>query len=71
MNNLKLKFEVQNAVRSWLGYFMQENKVPASMVVDALNASLLELKDAAYVEMLAEVEAEFQKTQTKNEKEEE
>lgn len=71
MNNLKLKFEVQGAIRSWLSYFMQENKISASIMIDALTASLLELKDIAYAEMLTEIESELQKTKIENEKEEE
>lgn len=63
--DLKFKFEVQNAVRSWLGYFMQENKVPATIMVDALSSSLLELKDMAYSELLSEIEEAAKKQEQK------
>lgn len=56
--NLKTKFEVQNAVRSWLGFFMSENNISASVMVDVITSALLELKDAAYFEMIQEMEAQ-------------
>lgn len=62
MTELKLRFEVQRAVRTWIAFFMQENNVSASVMTDALSASLLELKDLAYAEMLSEMEAKTNKT---------
>ena len=50
--DLKLRLEVQNSVRNWIGYFMSENNIPASTMVDAINSSLVELKDLAYYELL-------------------
>jgi hypothetical protein len=35
---------------------MEENKIPAYLMVDALNSTLLELKDVAYLDMIREME---------------
>lgn len=55
MNEFEIRYRVQTTVESWVNGFMLENQLPASMMVDALNAVLVTLKDQATREFINSV----------------
>lgn len=57
MNEFETRYRVQLAVKSWLDTFMNQNGLPASMMVDAINSVLVQLKDKATQEFIASVSA--------------
>lgn len=57
MNEFEIRYRVQTTVESWVNGFMLENQLPASMMVDALNAVLVTLKDQATREFINSVSA--------------
>lgn len=72
MNEFEIRYRVQTTVESWVNGFMMENQLPASMMVDALNAVLVTLKDQATREFINSVSAvpEQNSEQEDSEKEE-
>lgn len=72
MNEFEIRYRVQTTVESWVNGFMLENQLPASMMVDALNAVLVTLKDQATREFINSVSAvpEQSSEQEDSEKEE-
>lgn len=57
MNEFETRYRVQTTVEGWLNTFMNQNGLPASMMVDALNSVLVQLKDKATQEFIASVSA--------------
>lgn len=57
MNEFEIRYRVQTAVNSWINGFIAENQLPASIMIDALNAALVTLKDKATQEFIASVSA--------------
>lgn len=57
MNEFETRYRVQLAVENWLDTFMNQNGLPASMMVDAVNSVLVQLKDKATQEFIASVSA--------------
>nr|DAF55206.1 MAG TPA: hypothetical protein [Siphoviridae sp. ctZHD14] len=57
MNEFETRYRVQLAVENWLNTFMNQNGLPASMMVDAVNSVLVQLKDKATQEFIASVSA--------------
>lgn len=55
MNEFETRYRVQLAVENWLNTFMNQNGLPASMMVDAVNSVLVQLKDKATQEFIASV----------------
>ena len=55
---LTKRLEVQTTVKSWIGYFMEQNQISAAEMIDTLNATMVELKDLMYLEMLSENQEE-------------
>lgn len=55
---LRKRLEVQTTVKSWVGYFMEQNQISAAEMIDTLNATMVELKDLMYLEMLSENQEE-------------
>ena len=47
------RLEVYSAIDQYLGSFMVQNQVPASMMEDALNKCMLNLKDRVVQEFIA------------------
>lgn len=52
--NLQTQYEVKGATQQWVASLMQQHNIPASVMVDALNSVLLNLKDAVIQEMFEE-----------------
>ena len=52
--NLQTQYEVKGATQQWVASLMQQHNIPASIMVDALNSVLLNLKDAVIQEMFEE-----------------
>ena len=52
--NLQSQYEVKGATQKWVASLMQQHNIPASIMVDALNSVLLNLKDAVIQEMFEE-----------------
>lgn len=68
--NLQTQYEVKGATQNWVASFMQQYNIPASIMVDALNGVLVNLKDAVIQEMFKEsyrVAAMAQAAQNKEE----
>lgn len=57
MNEFETRYRVQSTVENWLNTFMNQNNLPASMMVDAVNSVLVQLKDKATQEFIASVSA--------------
>lgn len=57
MNEFETRYRVQSTVEGWVNSFMNQNGLPASMMVDALNSVLVQLKDKATQEFIASVSA--------------
>ena len=57
MNEFETRYRVQSTVEGWINTFMNQNGLPASMMVDALNSVLVQLKDKATQEFIASVSA--------------
>lgn len=53
MTNEQKRLEVYSAIDQYLGSFMVQNQVPASMMEDALNKCMLNLKDRVVQEFIA------------------
>lgn len=73
MNEFETRYRVQTTVEGWINTFMNQNGLPASMMVDALNSALVQLKDKATQEFIASVSAPSEpaeKVQEDKEKEE-
>lgn len=73
-NNALNHYELQQAVISWVGNVMEQNKIPAYMMEDALNYALGRVKELVfqdYIQALraAEEQQEPQQTDTTTEKE--
>jgi len=52
MTNEQKRIEVYSAIDQYLGSFMVQNQVPASMMEDALNKCMLNLKDRVVQEFI-------------------
>lgn len=52
--NLQTQYEVKGATQKWVASFMQQHNISASLMVDALNGILVELKDMVIQEMFEE-----------------
>ena len=52
--NLQAQYEVKGATQKWVASFMQQYNVPASLMVDALNEVLVDLKGKIIQEMFEE-----------------
>ena len=52
--NLQTQYEVKGATQQWVASFMQQHNIPASIMIDALNSILVNLKDAVIQEMFKE-----------------
>ena len=57
MNELELRVRVQGMVKQWVNNFMLSNGVSATVMEDALNKVVSELKDAVMQEFIASVTA--------------
>lgn len=57
MNELELRIRVQGMVKQWVNNFMLSNGVSATIMEDALNKVISELKDAVMQEFIASVTA--------------
>lgn len=57
MNELELRIRVQGMVKQWVNNFMLSNGVSATVMEDALNKVVSELKDAVMQEFIASVTA--------------
>lgn len=57
MNEFETRYRVQSTVEGWVNSFMNQNGLPASMMVDAVNSVLVQLKDKATQEFIASVSA--------------
>jgi len=55
MNELELRARVQGMVKQWVNNFMLSNGVSATLMEDALNKVISELKDAVMQEFIASV----------------
>ncbi len=55
MNELELRIRVQGMVKQWVNNFMLSNGVSATVMEDALNKVVSELKDAVMQEFIASV----------------
>ncbi len=58
MTQEQFRFDVQNAVKSYVQQFMQQNQVPAAMMQDALNAALLDVQTQVFSQLLAAAQQE-------------
>lgn len=68
--NLQTQYEVKGATQQWVASFMQQHHISASIMIDALNGVLVNLKDAVIQEMFEEsyrVAAMAQAAQNKEE----
>jgi len=54
MNNLQLRFELQASLQQYVANVMQQYQIPASMMEDALNKLLLEIKEQVWIDYLTE-----------------
>ena len=70
MNEFETRYRVQLAVENWLNTFMNQNGLPASMMVDAVNSVLVQLKDKATQEFIASVSAPSEPSENVQEEEE-
>lgn len=52
--NLQTQYEVKGATQNWVASFMQQHNIPASVMIDALNSVLVNLKDAVIQEIFEE-----------------
>lgn len=52
--NLQTQYEVKGATQNWVASFMQQHNIPASVMIDALNSVLVNLKDAVIQDMFEE-----------------
>ena len=52
--NLKNQNEVQLAIKSWLNVFMEENNISAFDMINAINSTLVDLKDLVILEIIKE-----------------
>ncbi len=52
MTQEQFRLDVQNAVKNYVQQFMQQNRVPAAMMEDAMNAALLDVKAMVFSELL-------------------
>lgn len=52
--NLQTQYEVKGATQNWVASFMQQHNIPASVMIDALNGVLVNLKDAVIQDMFEE-----------------
>ena len=52
--SLQTQYEIKGATRQWVASFMQQYNVSASVMIDAVNSVLVELKDAAIQELFEE-----------------
>ncbi len=57
MNELELRIRVQGMAKQWVNNFMLSNGVSATIMEDALNKVISELKDAVMQEFIASVTA--------------
>ena len=55
MENLQLRLEVRNSAQNWIATMLQEYGVPPTMIEDALQSALLNLKDIIAQELVKEV----------------
>lgn len=70
--NLQTQYEVKGAIQNWVASFMQQHDIPASVMIDALNSVLVNLKDAVIQDMFEEsyrVQAMAQQAAQNREKE--
>ena len=67
--NLQTRLEVQGATQQWVASFMQQYSISASMMEDALNKILCNLKDQVMIEFLSAAAAEQQPPQPLTEEE--
>lgn len=61
--NLQMEFEVKKATRQWIVSIMERYNIPASVMVNALNETILELKNI----VIEEIYQELYSTQTQEE----
>ena len=52
--NLQTQYEIKGATQNWVASFMQQHNIPASIMIDALNSVLVNLKDAVIQDMFEE-----------------
>ena len=52
--NLQTRLEVQGATQQWVDSFMRQYNISASLMEDALNKVLCNLKDKVVLELLTE-----------------
>lgn len=71
MTQEQLRLDVQSTVKSYVLNLMRQNNIPAAMMEDALNFTLLDVKDAVFQEFIAAVSAESQPQDTEAESKEE
>lgn len=58
MSEQEKRIQTQSTLIQWVGWFMQENQVSASMMLDALNKASLQLKDIEIQELLQSLQKE-------------
>lgn len=66
MISIQTHLEVKGAVQQWVESFMQQHRIPATTMADALTSALLPLKDKAVQEMLEEAYSTMLAAQDEN-----
>lgn len=50
-----MRLDVQSSVQEWVDWFMASNQIPAAMMEDALNKTLLSVKEKVVREFMAAI----------------
>lgn len=61
--NLQTRLEIQGITQQWVDSFMQQYNISPSIMEDALNKVLCNLKDKVILEFLAAAQAQAQQAQ--------
>lgn len=57
--NLEItRVQLQATIQDWIDDLMKTNNIPASLIEDALNKSLIKIKDLAFKEYLLAIQKE-------------
>lgn len=58
MTQEQFRIEVQNSVKGYVQQLMQQYQIPAAMMEDALNATLLDIKPLVLAQLMASLQQE-------------
>lgn len=58
MTQEQFRIEVQNSVKGYVQQLMQQYRIPAAMMEDALNAALLDIKPLVLAQLMASLQQE-------------